>query len=82
MDFLLIEQFKFEEIDQSTQGSQEVDIQMLIHELNDGAIIRYEGDFIKIAHTTAPGEIMVQDVKDVPRPLNEEYARMLEIIII
>lgn len=77
MDFLLIEQFKFEEIDQSTQGSQEVDIQMLIHELNDGAFIRHEGDVIKIAHTIAPGEIMV---KDVPRPLNEEYARMLAII--
>lgn len=76
----ILKKFKFEEIDQSTQGSQEVDTQILIDELNNESFIYHKGDFIKIAHTTAPGGIMVQEVEDIRLPLNEEHARMLELI--
>ena len=75
-----MEKFKFEEIDQSTQGSQEVDAQNLIEELKSVSIESHKGDFIKIAHTTAPSGIMVQEVEDIRLPLNEEHARMLELI--
>ena len=76
----ILKKFKFEEIDQSTQGSQEVDIQTLIDEIKNGSFIHHKGDFIKVAHTTAPGGIMVQEVEDGFRPINEEHARMLELI--
>ena len=76
----ILKSFKFEEIDQSTQGSQDVDIQKLIDELKNGFFIYHKGDFIKIAHTSAPGGIMVQEVEDIHLPLNEEHARMLELI--
>ena len=35
---------------------------------------------IKVAHTTAPGGIIVQEVEDGCRPINEDHARMLELI--
>ena len=76
----ILKNFKFEEIDQSTQGSQDVDIQKLIEELKNGSFVYHKGDFIKIAHTTAPCGIMVQEVEDIHLPLNEEHARMLELI--
>lgn len=76
----ILKTFKFEEIDQSTQGSQDVDIQKLIEELKNGPFVYHKGDFIKIAHTTAPGGIMVQEVEDIRLPLNEKHARLLELI--
>lgn len=76
----ILEKFKFEEVDQSTQGSQDVDAQKLIEELKSVSFDGHNGDFIKIAHTTAPSGIMVQEVEEAPLPLNEEHARMLKII--
>lgn len=76
----ILKNFKFEEIDQSTQGSQNVDIQKLIEELKNGFFVYHKGDFIKIAYTTAPDGIMVQEVDDACMPLNEEHSRMLELI--
>ncbi len=76
----VLDNFNFEEIDQSTWGSQKVNIQDLINKLKGESFNRCKNDFIKVAYTAISEGIIVQEVKKGFQPVNEGHARMLEIM--